>query len=156
MGALADAAARRSPDDARMGTIVVGVDGSAEGDRALRFALAEARLRGSEVRAVHAWAMPYYEYPIPLDDVSSGARALLDDAVDRVVAGEAEAVPTIARVTSQGQSAAVLIDESRHADLLVVGSRGHGELASLLLGSTSMQCAHHARCPVAIVRPARP
>jgi len=135
-----------------MGTIVVGVDGSECGDRALRFALAEARLRSADVRAVLAWSMPYYEFPIPVDDVQSGAVALLDGAVDRVVADENEPVPAISRIVTQGQTSAVLLDESKGAELLVVGSRGHGGLASLLLGSTSMQCAHHAACPIAIVR----
>lgn len=135
-----------------MGKIVVGVDGSEGGDRALRFALAEARLRSASVCAVHAWSMPYYEFPIPLDDVQSGAAKLLDDAVDRVVAGQSEPVPAIVRIAVEGQTSAILVDQSKGAELLVVGSRGHGGLASLLLGSTSLQCAHHATCPVAIVR----
>ena len=135
-----------------MGKIVVGVDGSEGGDRALRFAIAEARLRSASVRAVHAWSMPYYEFPIPLDDVQSGAAKLLDDAVDRVSAGESEPVPVIVRSVVQGQTSAMLVDQSKGAELLVVGSRGHGGLASLLLGSTSLQCSHHATCPVAIVR----
>ncbi len=138
-----------------MGTIVVGVDGSECGDRALRFALAEARLRGADVRAVHAWSMPYYEFPIPVEDVRSGAVALLDDAVERAVSGESDPLPAIARIAAQGQTSVVLVDESKGAELLVVGSRGHGGLASLLLGSTSMQCAHHAACPIAIVRGAQ-
>ena len=135
-----------------MGTIVVGVDGSERGDRALRFALAEARLRNADVRAVLAWSMPYYEFPIPVEDVRKGSSAVLDAAVDRVLADEQEPVPAIARIIVQGQSSSALIDESKGADLLVVGSRGHGGLASLLLGSTSMQCAHHASCPIAVVR----
>ena len=139
-----------------MGTIVVGVDGSECGDGALRFALDEARLRGADVRAVLAWSMPYYEFPIPVEGIESGAVALLDGSVDRVVAGESEPVPAIARIVSEGQSSAVLVEQSKDAELLVVGSRGHGGLASLLLGSTSLQCAHHASCPIAIVRGAHP
>jgi nucleotide-binding universal stress UspA family protein len=69
-----------------------------------------------------------------------------------------EAIPDagdirIERRVVEGAAAAVLVEESRGADLLVVGSRGHGGFAQLLLGSVSQQCAHHAECPVVIVRP---
>jgi nucleotide-binding universal stress UspA family protein len=69
-----------------------------------------------------------------------------------------EAIPDagdveIERRVIEGAAAAVLVEESRGADLLVVGSRGHGGFAQLLLGSVSQQCAHHAECPVVIVRP---
>ena len=57
----------------------------------------------------------------------------------------------IERRVVEGAPATVLVDESRQADLLVVGSRGHGGFAGLLLGSVSQQCAHHAACPVVIV-----
>jgi len=57
----------------------------------------------------------------------------------------------IERRVVEGRPAAVLVDESQGADLLVVGSRGHGGFAGLLLGSVSQQCAHHAACPVVIV-----
>ena len=59
---------------------------------------------------------------------------------------------TIERRVDQGSAAAVLVEESQGADLLVVGSRGHGGFAQLLLGSVSQQCAQHASCPVVIVR----
>jgi len=57
----------------------------------------------------------------------------------------------IERRVVEGRPAAVLVNESQGADLLVVGSRGHGGFAGLLLGSVSQQCAHHAACPVVIV-----
>ncbi len=68
-----------------------------------------------------------------------------------------EAVPDTAEVdierrVAEGAAAAVLVDESRDAELLVVGSRGLGGFSGLLLGSVSQQCAHHAACPVVIVR----
>jgi nucleotide-binding universal stress UspA family protein len=58
----------------------------------------------------------------------------------------------IERRVVEGPAASVLVDESRAADLLVVGSRGHGGFTGLLLGSVSQQCAQHAECPVVIVR----
>ena len=61
----------------------------------------------------------------------------------------------IERRVVRTRPAAVLVDESRGADLLVVGSRGHGGFAGLLLGSVSQQCAHHAACPVVIVHQKR-
>lgn len=135
-----------------MGTIVVGIDGSECSEHALRFAISEARIRGTDVRAVIAWSVPYYEFPLPVEDVRGGAQAVLDRSIERVLAEQTEPVPSIQRSTVQGQAAFVLIGESMSAELLVVGSRGHGAVAALLLGSTSNQCAHHAGCPIAIVR----
>jgi nucleotide-binding universal stress UspA family protein len=149
-----------------MGRIVVGVDGSPGSLAALRFALGQARRSGSVVVAVHAWALPLseaapgpflLELPGPggrpldeiVDELARGARARLEAAL-RQVEAEAEGIEVEARVV-EGPSARVLIEASEGADLLVVGSRGHGGFAGLLLGSVSQQCAHHARCPVVIV-----
>jgi nucleotide-binding universal stress UspA family protein len=143
-----------------MGLIVVGVDHSAGAEAALRFALEEARLRRATLRVVHAWQFGYIgatglEGALPavggeVDDVRRAAGAELEAIVAEAAAG-ADGVEIEKRI-DQGTPAAVLIDESRHADLLVVGSRGHGGFASLLLGSVSQQCAQHAACPVVIVR----
>ena len=81
-------------------------------------------------------------------------RAAAEAALDATVR---EAIPDVSDVkieqrVVQGTPGAALVDESHNADLLVVGSRGHGGFASLLLGSVSQQCAHHAACPVVIVR----
>ena len=143
-----------------MGVIVVGVDHSAGAKAALRFALEEARLRQATLRVVHAWQFGYIgatglEGLLPaagaeLDDFRQGAAAALDETRKEVVA-DADSV-TIERRVDQGAPAAVLVEESRGADLLVVGSRGHGGFAQLLLGSVSQQCAQHAFCPVVIVR----
>jgi nucleotide-binding universal stress UspA family protein len=82
-------------------------------------------------------------------ELHAAAEAALDASVR-------EALPDskvkIEQRAVQGLAAGVLVDESRDADLLVVGSRGHGGFAQLLLGSVSQQCAHHAECPVVIVR----
>jgi nucleotide-binding universal stress UspA family protein len=143
-----------------MGLIIVGVDQSAGGKAALRFAVEEARLRQARLRVVHAWQFGYIgatgmEGALPavggeLDEFRRTAAAELDAIVAEADA-DADEVEIEKRI-HQGSAASVLIDESREADLLVVGSRGHGGFASLMLGSVSQQCAHHATCPVVIVR----
>jgi nucleotide-binding universal stress UspA family protein len=154
-----------------MSTIVVGVDGSESSQAALRFALDEARLRRATLRVVHVFVLPIseaapdpflLEFPsVPAvefaaiaDDLKSSAESLIDDALDKVLGKEAVDV-TLERVAVEGSPAPALLDEAEGADLLVVGSRGHGRLREILLGSVSHECAQHATCPVAIV-PARP
>ena len=143
-----------------MGVVVVGVDHSAGAKAALRFALEEARLRQATLRVVHAWQYGYIgatglEGALPamggeLEDFRRGAEAALEETL-RDAGAEKDGV-AIERRVDQGAAAAVLVEESRGADLLVVGSRGHGGFAQLLLGSVSLQCAQHAFCPVVIVR----
>ena len=143
-----------------MAVIVVGVDHSEGARAALRFALEEATLRQATLRVVHAWQFGYIgatglEGALPavggeLEDFRRGAEAALDETLTDVGA-ETDGV-AIERRVDQGTAAAVLVEESRGADLLVVGSRGHGGFAQLLLGSVSQQCAQHAFCPVVIVR----
>jgi nucleotide-binding universal stress UspA family protein len=142
-----------------MSVIVVGVDHSAGAKAALRFALEEARLRQAKLRVVHAWQYGYIgatglEGFLPaagadLKDVRDSAAAALDETLREVIADQADVA--IERRVEQGVPAAVLVKESRGAELLVVGSRGHGGFAQLLLGSVSQQCAQHASCPVVIV-----
>ena len=142
-----------------MNAIVVGVDHSPGARAALLFANEEARLRGATLHAVHAWIWGYVGYTglelgdVPVlggevHDVQAAAEAALV-AIVRQVLPETD-VPIEMRAV-MGTPAAVLVDESKNADLLVVGSRGHGGFAQLLLGSVSQQCAHHAACPVVIV-----
>jgi nucleotide-binding universal stress UspA family protein len=143
-----------------MGVIVVGVDHSAGANAALRFALDEARLRHATLRVVHAYQFGYIgatglEGALPAlggepEDFHRAAEAALGETL-RDVGAETDGV-AIERRVDQGAAAAVLVEESRGADLLVVGSRGHGGFAQLLLGSVSQQCAQHAFCPVVIVR----
>jgi nucleotide-binding universal stress UspA family protein len=142
-----------------MGVIVVGVDHSPGARAALRFALEEARLRQATLRVVHAWQFGYigapgFEGALPavggeLEDFRRAAEAALDETL-RDVGADTDGVAIERR--DQGTAAAVLVEESRGAELLVVGSRGHGGFAQLLLGSVSQQCAQHAFCPVVIVR----
>ncbi|HYT10477.1 MAG TPA: universal stress protein [Mycobacteriales bacterium] len=144
--------------------IVVGVDGSEESQAALRWAAGEAELHGAELEAVYAW-----EPPLRLPLVSAPANPLIGSAqVDtRVLARRAEETLEAALdqvfgeqrpgyvtpVVLEGPAAAVLLDQSLHADLLAVGSRGHGGFKGLLLGSVTEQCVRHARCSVVVVRP---
>jgi nucleotide-binding universal stress UspA family protein len=141
------------------GLIVVGVDNSAGAKEALRFALDEAKLRQATLRVVHTWQYGYIGVsgiegfsPVAgadLGDLRRTAEVALDATLHEV-AGDANGVVVERRVV-EGAPATVLVDESRQADLLIVGSRGHGGFAGLLLGSVSQQCAHHAACPVVIV-----
>jgi len=141
-----------------MGRIVVGIDGSDHSKNALRWALAEARLRDASLDVVSAWLLPVYATgygfaPGDLVDpkiIGDAAAAQLDETVTEVV-GDASGL-TLTRKSVEGMAAQVLVEEAEGADLLVVGSRGHGGFAGLLLGSVSQQCAQHASCPVVIIR----
>lgn len=139
-----------------MGRIVVGVDGSEGSVEALRWALEEARLRGDDVRAVHAWTYPIVAGPMgaiipPMarDDVERTAEEALEESIAELSDTELQA--QVERVVVEGSPSAVLVEESEGADLLVIGSRGHGDFAGLLLGSVSHQCAHRSWCPVVII-----
>ena len=141
------------------GLIVVGVDSSEGAKAALRFALEEAKLRQATLRVVHTWQFGYIGVsgiegfsPVvgaDLGDLRRTAEVALDAVMHEAVPETSDVM--IERRVSEGAPATVLVDESRRADLLVVGSRGHGGFAGLLLGSVSQQCAHHAACPVVIV-----
>jgi nucleotide-binding universal stress UspA family protein len=147
--------------------IVVGVDGSAGAREALRWALAEGRLRNAPVRVVHAWTFGYIgagvdgygawggalgaytSLGIDLNDLHRAAEDLLERAIADV--GEESDGVQIERLVVQGTPAEVLVHAAAPSDLLVVGSRGHGGFVGLLLGSVSQQCVHHARSPVVVV-----
>ncbi|HVV59535.1 MAG TPA: universal stress protein [Gaiellaceae bacterium] len=137
--------------------IVVGVDGSPIAAEALRWAADQARLTAGTLRVVHAWSPPAIATvgipPLRLDwsELREQAQAFPGTLV-REVLGED---PGIAVVTAAktGGAAQVLVDESKHADLLVVGSRGSGGLKGMVLGSVGHHCAAHAHCPVVVVHP---
>jgi nucleotide-binding universal stress UspA family protein len=140
-----------------MSKIVVGVDGSAEAMEALRWALGEAQLRGAALQVVHAWQFPppgIGPFAGPYDgELIQALRHDAEHLVERALR-EAE-VPDgihVEKTVVEGAAAPTLVEVAADADLLVVGSRGHGGFTGLLLGSVSQQCAQHARCPVVIVR----
>jgi len=145
----------------RMAKIVVGVDGSPESHAALAWALEEARLRGVTMHVVHAWLMPIafaggappFMLPEAQDELRQDAERALAAALVEV--GGANSEVPIERSVVEGPAARVLLRATADADLLVLGSRGRGGFAGLLLGSVSQQCAHHAPCPLVIVPRAR-
>jgi nucleotide-binding universal stress UspA family protein len=142
-----------------MHRIVVGVDGSEGAQRALAWAVELAEQTGAEVEAVEAWELSYAwvdGYTPDLDrwtrEVERAAEERLDRAVDAVRGGEGRYVQ-ITKTVVEGPATRVLLDSSKDADLLVVGSRGRGGFTGLLLGSVGQACAHHARIPVVIIPP---
>ena len=137
--------------------IVVGVDCSADSRAALLFALADAARRGVRVEAVSAYRPPDYWldfYAIGTQQPDSVRSAALDRVrtfVAEVLPDGPQPGPEVAVHAAMGSAADVLLRRSVGAELLVVGSRGHGGLGAVLLGSTSMQCTLHATCPVTVV-----
>ncbi|MDO8389794.1 MAG: universal stress protein [Actinomycetota bacterium] len=135
--------------------IVVGVDGSAASDAGLLWATEEALRCGAELVLVHGWVYPYLgsrsSVSEPRDEMRLDAMRVLDSSASQAL----ELAPTVAChsiITEEGPAKAIL-DAAADADLIVVGSRGHGGFAALLLGSVSRTVLQHAPCPVAVVRP---
>ena len=133
--------------------IVVGVDGSPWSKAALAWAARQAELTGAVVEAVTAWELPatsgldpqlYLDYP-------AAAAKMLTDAISELDSR----APVHPRV-EPGHAAEVLAEASAGAELLVVGSRGHGGFLGALLGSVSLHCHHHAHSPVVVIRGTQP
>jgi nucleotide-binding universal stress UspA family protein len=135
-----------------MTPIVVGVDGSAAADHALRWALDEGVIRGCPVHVVNAWD---YE---PLADWSETAaktaltksKSLVDDALRAAAVGRLEN-PVIVRRSLRGDPPEVLVEAARGTALLVVGSHAGHPVRDLVLGSTSLQCLRHSSAPVVMI-----
>ena len=137
--------------------IVVGVDGSQPSQQALRWAAHLAATFGARLDAVTAWDFPasYGWAPVPSDwDPASDMRKSLDETVRAVFGDQPPAA--LRREVREGGAAKVLIEASQGATMLVVGSRGHGGFAGLLLGSVSANVAEHASCPVLIIHGDQP
>jgi nucleotide-binding universal stress UspA family protein len=132
--------------------IIVGVDGSDSAQAALRWAVRQAKLSGGRVEAVIAWHYPavYGWETAGVDaDFEGDARQVLGEALS--AAGTEPGIPVLPLVT-EGYPADVLLHAAKGADLLVLGSRGHGGVTSALLGSVSLHCVLHAHCPVLVLR----
>jgi nucleotide-binding universal stress UspA family protein len=140
-----------------MSRIIVGVDGSPTAQAALQFAASEAQLRGWPVAIVAAWSNPPMAAMPPtmgsssmqLEAIEGAAKAIASEALGelRSFAPGVEATAS----TAMGEPADVLVAAAKADDLLVLGSRGHSEVVSLLLGSTTHACLHRAPCPVVVV-----
>jgi len=137
--------------------IVAGVDGSESSIAALRWAARQAELTGATLHVVTAWSYPEHPTPfgivpdLPLSaDALSDARQKLVEVVGAELGGHVGI--TVHTEVVHGNAAPVLLDAARDADLLVVGSRGQGAFAGMLLGSVSEHCVRHATCPVVVVR----
>ena len=138
--------------NAPQGRIVVGVDGSEPSKRALEWARFVAQSSGAAIDAVMAWHLPIYagDGGWPGDwDPEADCKTALHQAVEDVLG----ATPGLAvrELVYEGNTAQVLLEASKDAQVLVVGSRGHGGFTGLLLGSVSATCAEHARCPVLVI-----
>jgi nucleotide-binding universal stress UspA family protein len=138
-----------------MARIVVGVDGSPSALEALRLAVREAQLSRARIDAVIAWHYPTapgglaWAPVMDSTDYSELAAKLLAESLAAVNPPPGVVIRECVR---EGNPAQVLLEAADGAELLVVGSRGHGGFAGALLGSVSMHCVHHARCPVLVVR----
>ena len=133
--------------------IVVGIDGSPRSREALRWAVDQARRTGAQVRAVAAWDVSPFVYLAPTateETYEQAAETVLNEVVESVLDGEDD-VP-IERVMVQGRPGPAVAKAARGAELLVIGSHGHGEIPGMHLGSTAGYCVHHAPCPVLVIR----
>lgn len=137
------------------GRIVVGVDGSSSSNEAVEWAAKQAALTGSALVLLAAWHVPAMAYgslvPLPQDLDLRGATAELVDKVADAVEKQHPGLDIVRKV-AEGQPALALLEEAEGANLLVVGSRGHGAFAGMLLGSVSEYCVTHAAIPVVVVR----
>lgn len=142
-----------------MGKIVAGVDRSEHSVDALRWALDEAEHRRCDVLVVTVWGAPYLADDVGPEEASAldepahqRAERVLQAQLDSALGG-AERPAGLQAVAKAGNPAEVLLDLSADADLLVVGSRGHGGFRHLLTGSVATQVVAHAPCPVVVVPP---
>lgn len=147
----------RGRGESASGPLIVAVDGSLHSELTLGVAFEEAAMRGCDLVAIRAftpatppWGVDVPPLPYSTTEVKATLHADLHDSLTPW----REKFPQVPveELVAQGNAAHVLTDVSRGAQLLVVGSRGHGGFAGLLLGSVGMHLLHHADCPVLVVR----
>jgi nucleotide-binding universal stress UspA family protein len=145
----------------RQHRVVLGVDGSLPSRAALAWAVEQAKLTDATVEAVITWQYPITFAGAPfapigsvLDtDFAAAAEQELDAAISETV--DSTGPIKVSATTREGNPAKILLEAANGADLLVVGSRGHGGFTEALPGSVSQHCVHHAPCPVVIIRGAK-
>lgn len=135
------------------GRILVGVDGSPASIDAIKWAAKQAALTGDTLIAITSWSIPA-SYGVAFGgedtiDWKQNAELALDEALQEALGADAGSVK---RLVEQGHPSYVLTEASKSADLVVVGSRGHGGFAGLVLGSVSQHVVAHAACPVVVTR----
>jgi nucleotide-binding universal stress UspA family protein len=138
-------------------TVLVGVDGSRGSRKALTWAAAEAVDHGAELIVLNVWERsllpPLGSGSVPLGDLPDSGQSAADDLLKIIKEELGENPPVLAQpLVKHGRPAEVLIEQSAGVDLLVVGTRGHGGFAGLVLGSVSQHVAAYAQCPVTVVR----
>ncbi|HEX9682676.1 MAG TPA: universal stress protein [Acidimicrobiales bacterium] len=136
-----------------MDRFVVGIDGSDASAAALRAAVDLARRVGAEIHAVWAWHVYYGSTELvvaPLVQRDS-LEANSTESLHEIVEGCDTTDVIVHEHVIEGEPASVLLDAAKDADMLVVGSRGHGTFVGMLLGSVSHKCVAHAPCPVLVV-----
>jgi nucleotide-binding universal stress UspA family protein len=140
-------------EEHRKKKIVVGVDGSEASKDALRWAVGQAEATGAALEAVMTWEIPAAAYAVPMStgyDYGPQSKQELDEIIQEI-RGEFPHID-VSGAVMEGLAGQVLLSVAEDADLLVVGSRGHGEVVGMLLGSVSEYCVTHATCPVVVVR----
>ena len=134
--------------------IIVGVDGSPSSLAALDWAARQGSLTHEPLLVLMTWEWPRdlgWAPPVPEDyDPAADAQHVLDEAVQAARAAHPDA--EIRGSVTESRAAASLVEASRGASLLVVGSRGHGGFGGMLLGSVSQHCVTNAHCPVVVIR----
>lgn len=138
--------------------IVAGFDGSAPSAEALGWAAGQADRTGATLQVLATWEWPAsYGWALALPEGYSPAddtQATLDEAVGGLLTDHKGLA--IETVLVEGRPGPALVDASTGADLLVVGSRGHGSFSGMMLGSVSLYCVTHAHCPVLVYRDGHP
>ncbi len=138
------------------GRILVGVDGSEASDQALQWASDEARFRGLALHVVTCWSYPMlpwgpYQPPLAGAEFVHEAHLVAEQAVEKVLGSHREGLDVTVDVV-EGPASLRLLDLADDAAMVVIGSRGRGGFAGLLLGSVSQHLVEHAPCPVVVIR----
>lgn len=140
--------------------IVVGFDGSKHSQTALKWAMDDARRRDGQLRLITVWSKrPMSWYPAVLE--TAAGEIVAEDSPKRIAetlqadalkTASNEGIAATGQVVHSDSAASAILDAAQDADLVVVGSRGHGGFPGLSLGSVSTQVINHAPCPVLVVR----